>query len=190
MKFIKNHPYLFAGAIDAVILIATFVYIMLTPFNQLLYSLVNQFIICLFFVSLEGLVLIPGKFMQRKKRFNEEKEYREKYISEFAVTDKKFGDLVFERDSNKNVFTLVKGDIEKLHYGKYDDYSLNLEIAGDEELLYRVLRDLADVYEGHEKYMNDLYDFTLKTCDDRDERDSEGNPIDMAYVEKIFTFTV
>lgn len=194
MKFIKNHPYLFGEIIDLAVAIISVTYI-LTHDEPDTWAMIILWLF-LGYGSLVGIIAVPIIIAvvrgiidnKRKKRKEQElKEYREKYVTEFIVEDKNFGHLVFEKDSNKNLFRFIRGDIMQMPFGRYDYHDVDMEIDGGEDMLYRALDDLAKVYSEHEKYINDLYDETADTCYDWDECDSKGNPIDRAYVEKYFS---
>lgn len=194
MKFIKNHPYLFGEIIDLAVAIISVTYI-LTHDEPDTWVMIILWLF-LGYGSLVGIIAVPIIIAvvrgiidnKRKKRKEQElKEYREKYVTEFIVEDKNFGHLVFEKDSNKNLFRFIRGEIMQMPFGRYDYHDVDMEIDGGEDMLYRALDDLAKVYSEHEKYINDLYDETVDTCYDWDERDSKGNPIDRAYVEKYFS---
>lgn len=194
MKFIKEHPYLFGEAIDLSVCIFSIAYVTThdCPDSLILSSL----ILFSAYASLAGIVLVPIIIAivrsridkkRRKQKEQELKEYREKYITEFVVTDKKFGKLEFEKDSNKNSFRFINGDIQNIPFGEHGVMDIDIEIDGGEDMLYRALDDLAKVYSEQEKYMNDLYDDVVDSCYNWDERDSKGNPIDLTYVKKYFS---
>lgn len=194
MKFIKNHPYLFGEIIDLAVAVISFTYILTHDVPDT--WVMTYLWLFLGYGSLAGIIAVPIIIAvvrgiidhKRKKRKEQElKEYREKYVTGFVVEDKNFGNLVFEKDSNKNLFRFIRGDIMQMPFGKYDYCDVDMEIDGNEDMLYRALDDLAKVYSEHEKYMNDLYYETVDTCYDWDERDSKGNPIDRDYVEKYFS---
>lgn len=153
----------------------------------------SALITVLMFAALISAFLVPAviyicreKMEKRKKR-----EYKEKYVTEFSVKDKKFGELTFENDSYTACLTLKDGDILNIPFGKYSGFEINIEIdtvnADNEEAVIRnLLYDLANVYNNHKKILNDIYHEVLDMCGGCGEADSKGNTIDFDYVKRNF----
>ncbi|MBQ8298222.1 MAG: hypothetical protein IJX77_10620 [Ruminococcus sp.] len=193
LKFIKRHPYLIGLIIDLTILISASFFV--TDYEGVPSSAVIIIMMILVYGSLAGIVLVPviiWVFRYRKsKRENEEKErivreYCEKYISEYEVNNSKLGRILFEKDSNKNAYSFIDGDIKKLPLGRESGFDLSIEIKGSEEELLSALDSLAELYENPDKVMDGYYKAVLEQCADWDEEDAQGNPITPEYIAQHF----
>ncbi|MBQ4523255.1 MAG: hypothetical protein IJA10_09930 [Lachnospiraceae bacterium] len=193
MKKIKEHP---IASVELFLLLSLIAIVLWTGFSESeSYILLQGF---LFLFNIAALILCPFimlmilekpskemKELERKRKLEKTKEYREKYVSEIPVNHSFFGSCVFEKDRNKEAVTLVEG-IKETNYGPY---MVDVEMEVQEDAISLALAELEKVYRNCDDILNQIYEAAKEQCNDWDEEDADGNPIDLEYIKKYYSLS-
>lgn len=175
----RKHPYLYWELAGLTVGIVSFVFIAVCEDPNILLGFLLP-------ASLAEIILSPiiitNFYCQLDKQA--ERRYREKYITNVETENARFGKLTFDKDSNKNTLKTVDGCVLSIPFGKDDQVEINID--GDENIINREFESLAYVYDNQEEILRDFYNYIKDICDEWNETDSNGNPIDMDYAEKYF----
>lgn len=183
----KKHPYLYWELAGLTVGIVSFVFIAVCEDPSILLGF-------LLLASLAEIILAPiiianfdcqlnNRLAEQRKRT--EREYREKYITNVEIENERFGKLTFDKDSNKNTLRIAYGSALCIPFGKYDQVEIDIDV--DENIINKAFEGLAYVYDNQEKILRDFYNYIKEICDEWNESDSNGNPIDIKYAEKYFS---
>ncbi len=107
-------------------------------------------------------------------------EYKEKYVTKIEVSDERFGKIVFEYDSNKDMTEAQDTELEK-PLGRHN-LTLNAELSGKET--DAAVKTLGYIYDNKDKILKEIYKYTVEACKNYDERDKDGNMYTLSYVRQ------
>ena len=190
MKKFKEHPIMLTELILLFTLMAIVIWIGLSETDK--YEILQRFLVLF---NIVALVVVPFVMLwiscktskeerefAKKRKWERSKEYREQFVSHFNVENPFFGECVFEKDVNKNFVRLVQG-ITKTKFGPY---IVMADIEVSEECVTLALEELAKIYQNAEEILNPIYQEAMKYCNEWDETDEEGNPIDLNYIREHY----
>lgn len=119
-----------------------------------------------------------------KKIAKRKKEYREKYISDVELEDKKYGKMIFEKDSNTEKMELKDVNLPSFSNHIIKDFIINNCYCFNENMKNLIFRNLDEVYNNSEKILDSLYNEIKDIYDDEDIRDSNGNLMSIDYIKE------
>lgn len=102
-------------------------------------------------------IIVICLFIGVKRDEKKEKEYRNKYVTEVIINDKVFGEMKFEKDSNKNELTCKR---LKVPFGQYNPTVQIQEYDESNNELY--FRSLQCLYGRHQEIIETLFNGFLE----------------------------
>ena len=126
--------------------------------------------------------------VDNKKYKLKEREYNQKYLSDFVYNNDKIGKIIFQKDDNKNTLVFT-GTINNLYFNN-NEINIDIDVQQDSNI-NKIINNLIFFCNNSSKLMDRIYSEFTEQLKKYDNYDKDGNLIDITehFLRENLKFT-